>query len=121
MASAMNAKIMETPPVENRSRSDIACPLAAVIFDAPGNGRVQRESRIAAQIQNRPTWLSAACSWVPGALGLSPFLTRLSMPSRGVNASAVPAFLNRSKRPDAVAGGIKSRAGATFDSPGGSG
>jgi len=28
MASARKAKIMETPPVENRSRSDIACPLA---------------------------------------------------------------------------------------------
>ena len=45
MASAMKAKIMETPPMENRSRSDIACPLAAVIFDAPGSERVQRESR----------------------------------------------------------------------------
>ena len=32
MASAMKAKIMETPPMENRSRSDIACPLAAVIL-----------------------------------------------------------------------------------------
>ena len=30
MASAKRAKIMETPPMENRSRSDISCPLAAV-------------------------------------------------------------------------------------------
>ena len=28
MASAMKAKIMETPPMENRSRSDIGRPLA---------------------------------------------------------------------------------------------
>ena len=27
---------MEAPPMENRSRSDIACPLAAVMFDAGG-------------------------------------------------------------------------------------
>jgi hypothetical protein len=69
IASARKAKIMEAPPMENRSRSDIACLLAAVIFDAPGNGRVPRESRNAAQIQNRPTWLSAACSWVPRHAG----------------------------------------------------
>ena len=48
MASAMKAKIMETPPMENRTRSDIAYPLTAVIFDASGSGRVQRESRNAA-------------------------------------------------------------------------
>src|SRR6187551_128512 len=36
MASAMKAKIMETPPMENRSRSDIACPIATVTFDARG-------------------------------------------------------------------------------------
>ena len=45
MASAKKAKIMETPPVENRSRSDMACPLAAIIYDARGSERVQRESR----------------------------------------------------------------------------
>ena len=57
MASAMKAKIMETPPMENRSRSDIACPLAAVIFDAPGSERVQRESRNALASVHRATQL----------------------------------------------------------------
>ena len=41
MASAMRAKIMETPPMENRSRFDIACPLAAVMFDARGRKKVR--------------------------------------------------------------------------------
>ena len=40
MASAMKAKIMETLPIENRSRSDIAYPIATVTFDVRGRKRV---------------------------------------------------------------------------------
>ena len=54
MASAMKAKIMETLPIENRSRSDMALPLAAVIFDGQGSERVQRESRNAHRVPKRP-------------------------------------------------------------------
>jgi len=55
MASAMKAKIMETPPMESRSRSDNAYPLAAVMFVEPGSGGVQREIRIAAPAKRRLT------------------------------------------------------------------
>src|SRR6187399_325244 len=84
MASAMNAKIMETPPAENRSRSDIACLLAAVIFDAPGNGRVQRESRNAAQDAKIGQPGSARrAHGCPGTLGVSP-------PVEGLRTGADP-------------------------------
>ena len=58
MASAMKAKIMETLPIENRSRSDIACPLAALMFAARGSERVQRESRNAHRVPKRAARLS---------------------------------------------------------------
>ena len=71
MASAVKAKIIEAPPMENRSRSDIACPLAAVIFDAPGNERVRRESRNARRARS---WAGRriARQKRPGTLGVSP-------------------------------------------------
>ena len=49
---------METLPIENRSRSDIACPLAALMFDARGSERVQRESRNAHRVPKRAARLS---------------------------------------------------------------
>ena len=58
MASAMKAKIMETLPIENRSRSDMALPLAEVIFDGQGSERVQRESRNAHRVPKRAARLS---------------------------------------------------------------
>ena len=52
VASAMKEKIMETPPMENKTRSDIACPLGCCNMSRGSEGGVKVE--MLRKVQNRP-------------------------------------------------------------------